>query len=172
MVRLRNNMERLIAEAEARLIHRCVLRAKRKGQVFELWYNPSTDKEMREILQLLKQVEKRYVVLYINGTRKSPEQREKFYYDVILQPWKKRRRNYFVAYPVRVTPGFTKEFDFGVERPCLVIHENTWVVDIYPHQEKVSIPSAEGGIITVPKIKIMVTILEFLREFEAMENGV
>ena len=171
-MRLRGSTEKSIAEVEERLIHQCALRAKREGQVFELWYTPSMDKEMREILRLLKQVEKRYVVRYIDGTRKSPEQSEKFYYDVILQPWKERRRNYFVANPVRVTPGFPKDFDFGVKRPCLVIYKNTSVVDIYPHQEKVSIPGTERGIITVPKIKIMVTVLENLWRWKTHKNPI
>lgn len=167
MVRLRDDTKKLVEEAEARLIHQCALRAKRNGEVFELWCNPSMDEETREILQLLKQVETRYVVHYIDGTNTTSEQREKFYYNVILQPWRKRRKDYFVAYPVRVTPGFPKDFDFGIKRPCLIIYGNNEVVDIYPHQEKVSIPSDKRGIITLPKIKIMVTVKEFLRKLKA-----
>lgn len=89
---------------------------------------------------------------------------------MILQPWKNRRRNYFVAYAVRVTPGFPKDFNFGAKRALLIIYGDSQVVDVYPHQEKVPLPGAEKGIITLPKVKIMVTVLRFLREFEAKEN--
>jgi len=166
MVRLRDNVEKSIKEAEARLIHRCASRAKRNGRVFELWYNPNMNGEITQALKLLKEIEKQCFVRYIDATKSSLEQREKFYNDVILQPWRRRRKDYFVAYPVRVTPGLPKDYDFGLKRPCLIIYDlNNQVVDIYPHQERISIPSAERGIITLPKIKIMVSVLEFLREF-------
>ena len=167
MVRLRGSIEKSIKEAEARLVYQCALRAKRDGDVFELWYNPKRNGETTEIVGLLKEIERQYFVRYIDATKSSMEQRKKFYYDIILQPWKRRRRNYFVAYPMRVTPGAPKDYDFRLRRPCLIIYANNRVIDIYPHQEKVSIPSAEEGKITLPKIKLMITALRFLREFRA-----
>lgn len=68
MKRLRVDVEKSIEEVEVRLIHRCALRAKREGKVFELWYNPSINKEMKEILCLLERIEKRYVITIIQKT--------------------------------------------------------------------------------------------------------
>ena len=80
-----------------------------------------------------------------------------------MQVLKIRRGGYFIAYRVRVTPGFPKDYDFGIKRPCLIVYESNRVIDVYPHQEEAPIPNVElARIATSPRLTV--TVLDFLRE--------
>jgi hypothetical protein len=146
--------------AKAKLLDDCVLRAKKQAEVFELWYNPERNGETVGIMGLVKQIEERLGVRYVDAGKTSPEQRKRVYDDVIL-PLTQGRRGYFVAYAVRVTPGFPKDYDFGLRRPCLAVYGSKGAIDVYPHQENAKLEGVRNP------VRVLVDVLEFLREFKA-----
>jgi len=126
-------LEELAKRLRERILSQCLQRAI-QARALELWYNPhEKNSEQEEVLTLLEKPGERYEVRLVDATRTTCEGRKQFYYEVVLQPYNRGRRGYFVAYLVRGTP---KDYDFGVERPLLIVYGDAdQVIYIYPHQE-------------------------------------